>query len=393
MKIDIPYYIRQVLREQRKVYLPEIGTFILSQTPAQISDDKSRISPPILNVDFKDGISDDKSLVTYIQDTNKFSNTKIDKAIADYSQSTFNKLINVNLNKIEGLGTLIRDEDLDIVSFESNMESFTKEYRGLSSLSIKPIERIKENSVVDYVINTGDQSLRSESKFGWLSPVIAGVMIAALVILFAMLFKKCSEEDTTLFQDPNEEAGILDESPDVKFADTSYEEAEMQTSSALDEGYAEVDQMLDDKSIPDETDAKLNEELKQLIDNSKANKDLIATANPESKKAVKERPIDQNQEVMNTDDPVNQYAEIIPESGTCIIILGTLKRASNITRMISLIERDGKKIHTSQYKGMTRVGFSYDCSSVDIDVYLNEVRKRLSSKAWYLDPIVSIPYN
>ena len=81
MKIDIPYYIKQVLREQRKVYLPEIGTFILKQSPAHISDDKSRIYPPILDIEFVDGGSDDQSLKRYLQDTHQFSDKKIDSSI------------------------------------------------------------------------------------------------------------------------------------------------------------------------------------------------------------------------------------------------------------------------------------------------------------------------
>jgi len=40
MKIDIPYYIRQVLREQRKVYIPDVGTFAMVQTPASFSQGK-----------------------------------------------------------------------------------------------------------------------------------------------------------------------------------------------------------------------------------------------------------------------------------------------------------------------------------------------------------------
>jgi hypothetical protein len=392
MKIDIPYFIRQVLREQRKVYLPEIGTFILSQSPAQISDDKSLIHPPSLNILFNDEPSVDQSLKKYIQETDKFSNSKIDKAISDYSQSAFNKLININSNKIEGLGTLIRNEELDVVSFEPALDLFTKEYKNLSSLSIKPIERIKESSAVDYVIDTQDQSVRPESKFGWLQPIIAGIMIAVLVIMFAIMFKKCSNKDATMFNDPNEATGALEESTLEGTTDTFTGKTETQSIADLEKKYQEVDKMLEGTSIPDETDSKLNEELKQLIDNSKVNKNETKKADAFAEAAVEEEPVVKTAVVENTAGTENKYADIIPESGKCIIILGSLKKASNITRMISLIEREGKKAYTSQYNGMTRVGFSFDCSDVDIDVYLNEIRKRLSSKAWYLDPTVSIPY-
>lgn len=375
MKIDIPYYIRQVLREQRKIYLPEIGTFMLSQIPAQISNDKFLIHPPSLNISFDDDPSTDQSLKKYIQETNKFSNTKIDKAISEYTQSTFNKLINVNTNKIEGLGTLVRNDDIDKVSFVPSMDPFTREYACLPSLSINPIKRVRESSAVDYVIDTEDQSVRTESKFIWLQPIIAGVMIAALVIMF----KKCSETAPMMFNDTNEEIGILEESTSSESASTFLDDTNTQTAEELDKKYEEVDQMLEGTTIPDKTEAKLKEELKQLIDNSKGK--------------VNEKSIDRTLDIETIVKSADKFANTIPESGKCIIILGSFKRASNITRMISMIERDGKKTHTSQYKGQTRVGFSFDCSGVDIDVYLNDIRERLSAKAWYLDPTVAIPYN
>ncbi|MFT6336223.1 MAG: hypothetical protein ACJATI_002979 [Halioglobus sp.] len=393
MKIDIPYFIRQVLREQRKVYLPEIGTFILSQSPAQISDDKSRIHPPSLNILFDDDPSTDQSLKKYIQDTDKFSNSKINKAISDYTQSTFNKLINVNANKIKGIGTLVRSEAADKVSFEPSMDLFTKEYSGLTSLSIKPIDRIKENSTVGYVIDTQDQSVRAESRFRWLQPIVAGIMIAALFIMFVIMFKKCSERDAMLFNDPNEEVGTLEESNTNEITDASLEDVQTQSASELDKKYEEVDQMLEGTSIPDKTEAKLNEELKQLIDNSKSNKDTALITEPNTIGEIKVKSILKVSEVEKIVVSSKNYDDIIPESGKCIIILGSLKKARNITRMISLVEREGKKAYTSQYKGKTRVGFSFDCSDVDIDVYLNDIRERLSSKAWYLDPTVAIPYN
>ena len=72
MKIDIPYYIRQVLREQRKVHVPELGTFSMVQKPASFSSDRSIIFPPNLNIEFNDSSPSDDSLIRYIRDTGLF---------------------------------------------------------------------------------------------------------------------------------------------------------------------------------------------------------------------------------------------------------------------------------------------------------------------------------
>ena len=73
MKLDIPYYIRQVLREKRMVTVPGIGTLKLEQTSASFNEDKTIISPPFLNIGFDETESNDQSLLKYILDTGLMS--------------------------------------------------------------------------------------------------------------------------------------------------------------------------------------------------------------------------------------------------------------------------------------------------------------------------------
>ncbi len=398
MKIDIPYYIRQVLREQRKVYIPEVGTFNMLQAPARISDDKSRIYPPTLDIEFKDGLSDDISLKRYIQDTGEFSNKKINSAITEYSQAVYNNLINLKVNKIDGVGALLRNEELDKVTFEPTLDLFTKEYKNLKPLSIHPIDRIKENIAINHVVDTQDQVVRAESKYRWLQPIIAGIMIAALVVLVWTIY---SDKDSMLYNNPDETSEVLEEDNTNAVTDTFFDEADTKKDVTLDAKYKEVDKMLDEVPTSDEPvkaeepEAKLDEELEELVDNTKSDIDAIAEVETKPIEEVKEIPKSTIDEVVvekTPEIPRSKYEAIIPQSGKCIIILASLKKATNITRMISVIERDGKQAYTSQYKGITRVGFTFECSNVDLDVYLTDIRKRLSSKAWYLDPTVSIPY-
>ena len=394
MKIDIPYYIRQVLREQRKVYIPEVGTFNVLQSPARISDDKSRIYPPTLDIEFKDGLSDDKSLKKYIQDTGKFSNKKINTAITEYSQSIYNNLINLNANKIDGIGALSRNEELDKVTFEPTLDLFTKEYKNLKPLSIHPIDRIKENTAIDHAVNMEGQVVRAESKYRWLQPILAGILIAALVVLAWTIYSD-RNTDSMLYHNPDESSEVQEEINSNDAVDTFFDEASTKKELSLDAKYKEVDKMLDGDPTSEESEAKLDEELEELEDNTKSNLDAVAKVKTEVVDVVKDIPkaiIEETVTEKTAETPKNKYEAIIPQSGKCIIILASLKKASNITRMISVIERDGKKAYTSQYKGITRVGFTFDCSNVDLDVYLTDIRKRLASKAWYLDPTLAIPY-
>lgn len=388
MKIDIPYYIRQVLREQRKVYVPEIGTFTLIQSPARLSDTKLKIDPPQLNIRYDDDQSNDSSLKNYIKDTGRFSNSKIEKAISDFTQRTFNKLINVNKSEILGLGTLIKVENEEKVSFLPTLDLFTREFKDLKTIDLTLVERIKEENLVSHAIDTSDVSARAPGRFSWLQPIIAGIVIAALAIF---IVKSCRNYDDTTYQNPEvDQIGAIDDTTNQQ--DETEVNNELSSDSVgiieeLDKEYEEVDKMLQGRSKINFPDSKLEEELSQLELSEESIKDLPKTKDTTVKSITKEK------ELESPNPSINKYADIIPSSGNCIIILGSFKRASNITRMISLIEREGKNVYQSQYQGKTRVGFKFDCTEVEIEEYLNDVRERLSSKAWYLDPTVSIPYN
>ncbi|MDF1699144.1 MAG: hypothetical protein P1U56_25040, partial [Saprospiraceae bacterium] len=76
-----------------------------------------------------------------------------------------------------------------------------------------------------------------------------------------------------------------------------------------------------------------------------------------------------------------------------IIIVGSFMKTINAIKMTSLLERKGYKAFKSVYKGYTRVGFKYACDNEDLEEYLQEVRKTISKKAWYLDPDLEVAYS
>ena len=124
MKLNIPYYIRQVLREQRMVHIPGIGTFRLHQSAAQFNDDKSKLSPPSLQITFDDADSENDSLQKYILDTGLYPEAKVKKKIVQYTQSVFNNLLNVDSFHIEqGLNTCIQSFVNQLIHAETEMKS------------------------------------------------------------------------------------------------------------------------------------------------------------------------------------------------------------------------------------------------------------------------------
>lgn len=398
MKIDIAYYIRQVLREQRNVHVPEIGTFSLVQTPASFSNDKKTINPPSLAINFKEGNSEDNSLFQYIKDTELFSEGKIQSSISDFAQYIFNKLINVNHFELKDIGILSRKEGVDKVLFQPNLDSFTNEFDGLKSLELKPINRISTSDDVIHAVQTEQIPVRSlDESSPWWYPVLAGLIIAGLFILF---LKGCQDNWLEGNDIKPEEQGM--------FINEDTEEVDSSLIKELDSKYKEVDALVNQSDLskgnidkePIDPISSSDVDIEQSIskesvydepNKSSISQDDSGIAIPKDVDAV----VENESVILGENDHLgndNKNSEIIPSSGECIIILGSLNKARNISKLISLIEREGKKVYTSQYKDKTRVGFSFDCQNENLHEYLNDIRQRLSSKAWYLDPNLAVPY-
>ncbi|MDF1699145.1 MAG: hypothetical protein P1U56_25045, partial [Saprospiraceae bacterium] len=146
MKLDIPYYIRQVLREQRMVNIPGIGILRLVQTKATFNDDKKTLNPPSLTIEFDENSTEDDSLLKYILDTGELSEPKARKRIEQYNQAAFNKVLNVDAFQIEGVGVLSKKVGEDGIIFTPSISELTQEYQKLAPIKTTPISRLDENS-------------------------------------------------------------------------------------------------------------------------------------------------------------------------------------------------------------------------------------------------------
>lgn len=378
MKIDIPYYIRQILREHREVHVPGVGVFHMRQHPATFTEDKSTILPPSLRLHFDSVQSDNTDLFSYIMDLGTHSKKKIEAAISDFTESTFAGLVTGEPYSIHGVGTLRKAQDSDKVSFTPSVAELTREYKNLPTISANPIERISVAQSVNHAIEMGGMSSRPTSNTWW-APILAGILIAVLAI-FAV--KTCrSSADSGEYNTIQQLDSDADDNNE-KIIDSLEQED-------IDRRYQEVDSLLEGSVDSGLGGGKIVEELAQLDNNFDEDTDF---ADEEDISDNDDLEIDIGNEDTTVASEKSIYENLIPASGQCIIILGSFTKASNITKMVSLVERNGHTLHRSQYGDKTRVGFTFDCTDVEIDSYLNEIRERYAAKAWYLDPTVSIPY-
>jgi len=315
-------------------------------------------------------------LAKYINDTGLFSSKKIDKALKAFSTLVFDQLASKGTFHVEQIGALRKTGST--ISYNPTLRQMTDEFKGLSSVALTPINRIQESNEVEHVVDTGDISARPEASTPIWYPLVAGLLIAAAFIAFK---KGCYDQQFA------EEAVIeqMIEAPDNSAQLIANDDDSLQ--KVIDTKYEEVDQLIDDSGATKATQ-KIDEELANLeAVKSVASNDEVTT------EVIESEPL--SDEVEAVEEPLTgaaKYASIIPSNGRCIIILGSFSKASNTTRMISNVEQANLPLYTSTYNGYTRVGFEVECTGLDLEQYLNDIRNRFSSKAWYLDPSVDIPY-
>ncbi len=353
MKLDIPYYIRQVLRESREVHLDSIGSFVVRQQSAKINVSKSAINPPTLELDFEANGNYDTKLEQYIADYDGITMGVAKKEILKYSELAFNKLLNFGTFEIEGLGVLTKNKFTDVVKFIPAIPFFTEEYEGLGTLPITPISRVKlEPENVAHAIDSSNLPSEDKSLLPWWIPILAGCIVG---LFYIMSIKGCFDRKPDTSNNGILESKIVLDSTVNK------------QDKVLDSVFSEVDHIIE----PTKTETEpVNTTKTKKIDDSQV--------------IVKDKPTKKGE--------FDEYLAIIPQSGKCKIVVGSFKKPTNITRMISRLERKGYKSYTHQHNGLTRVGLIFNCTNTDLKSYIQKVRKEIIRTAWYLDPQLRVEY-
>lgn len=389
MKLDIPYYIRQVLREKRMVSIPGIGTFNLEQEPSNFNDDKTILSPPQLKLTFNDNETGDDSLLRYILDTGLLTPEKAQKRIDKFTQDAFNSLINVDSFLIDGVGTIFKKDGQEKVSFEPDISRLTKEFEHLPAINLVPISRIAEQPVAASYVAPPPADDESGSILSRI--LLFTLLLIALYFLGTYLVDKFSNDADRI------EIGVVESTKDI----SNVEMASIDSSDReLEEKYEEIDDLIDTKN---QEEGEGKGKIATATENDKAAASIteIPESSSESVKGItkdKNTAIAKNKstktvDTTNVEKSNNKHADIIPATGKCIIVVGSFKKATNVVKMVSLLESKGYEVHRSIHNGFTRVGLVYECMDEDLENFLQNIRKKISGKAWYLDPELEVPYN
>ena len=393
MTNSIPYYIREQLREDREVYLPGLGVFSLKQHSAAISEDKLHISAPTLSLHYLENNGDESGLLQKISRVEQISLEKAKKKLTKYTDKIFNNLLNLNTVQLDGIGTLVRQPDEQIV-FKDTVTQLTDEFNGLKALSLKPIKRMSAPSTNENSNYQLPISENQEPKRRWWIPLLGGLLIFA-VYLFST--KACNTgNEGGLLGDTDDNKEQLDTKEELAAAD---DEVDIKTEVAdktdvLEEMTAEQGVDVDGTKTTEKVEEVTTEAVEDIVEE-------VTPTKEESEPAAKVEIIKQEdlatdkgtvvdvQEIdyntTLTDASGSVIKSVNYDGATCIIIVGSFKKAKNVLRMMQKVEQMGYQAYSAPFHDFTRVGLKFQCKASDLNKYIAEVRSKLEKGAWYLE--------
>ncbi len=94
--------------------------------------------------------------------------------------------------------------------------------------------------------------------------------------------------------------------------------------------------------------------------------------------------------VSEVKEDLSEYPQGISES--CVIIIGSFSNYQNVNAAERKLKNRGYSVYVEEYGPYTRVGFEFDCTGKNLEAYIQDIRRSIESKAWYLQPELHVDY-
>lgn len=371
MKVDIAQSIREVLDERQVVSIDGLGSLKLVNTPASFGELRKSILPPGVELVFEESTSSNTPLIENICLKYGISPKKADKFIQKFSETLLNTLANFGKVHILGVGSIVRTSagEINIIQDEDFIGQY---YKGLPEIPIR---------------------LAPKKKQDLSTPIIQDI----------------TREEETSIETP--EAGI----PDTIAGESDQEPIVSDHSTRIDKTEVKPAAIIPG-DVPGSVTSQHEDELKYL----KTNRErgiwwplfwivvfilllflLLKTC------GVFSDSDDGTIQQENITDPITLAEQnpnfspdtledfegslILPDQ--CIIITGVFSSGANITRMDERLRNEGYTVYHEEFGPYTRVGLIFDCDgNTDLEAFIQDIRGRISAKAWYLDPAYYVEY-
>ena len=190
--LDIGNYIKEILKIEDSVIVPELGAFTTSYKSAQISSKSKSISPPTKEITFIEKLKKDNGrLVRFISEKENITETETRHEINEFVKNAITELENGKHVRFTGLGYLYKDKAYKIQFVQDQSENIL-----LDSFGLEEIEWESENNSK---INLPEKQHTRKTKGKVL--VIPIAILAVIILVLSMLIAdkiKLNNENNSL---------------------------------------------------------------------------------------------------------------------------------------------------------------------------------------------------
>lgn len=404
MHIDLAASIREVLDNMEPVSINALGTLQLKHIPAFFSDKGTTLSPPTMVLDVKDNITPNAPLIKTISSNYGITKDAAKELINTFNKKLLNNLLNYKKVYIDGVAVITR-ADNGKVDIETTNGSVSAYYKDLPKITIIPNIKVQTSPqdealepIVPVVAVDGDSTSEvsivpdhGSNGIDSINEVIEPSSAEQDVI------SQKQEVIAPLFSQPKLEAKTIISPQETK---TIVPPIIAPTSS---QPTVPVPQYVVQEKKPSLLWPLILLSAILLVIllcyrtciHYAFNNDNIS---PDSKMTITE--VDVLDGVTATDSISAQALtelrndnSIIPVSGMCKIITGVFSRTTNVLNMRDKVRDAGYQVYSESYGEYTRVGLEFNCNDdTDLEAFLQEVRRVIAPKAWYLDPSLYVDY-
>ena len=393
MKIDIAESIREVLDDWHPVSIEGIGTIRLQQIPASFGNQRKSLLPPKVQISFDRKLEENNYLEKWLRLKYDINKDKVKAVIKAFNERVLNTLVNYGKVNLSGVALFYKDEN-DRITCKGNENFLNLYYKGLPEIDIEIVKEKVDNkndlSIVPNLVTTDSSVEVVDIKES--APIIQDkdIPTVGLNTTIADELKLDVEKDIVIGSVNTAENIIL--SINEKFANE-----DVNSSDMLSE---------EDSFNGNEMNGSNNELRKSTNWPLYLVTALIAILlglmcfkgcqywNDNHKNAMVTDHLDTDSqsvsEVLDTLETSSSIPAINQEF--CIIITGVFSKPKNVIRMQDELTRQGYEVYKEVYGNLTRVGIGFKCQDADLEAYIQDVRRRLSAKAWYLDPELYVEY-
>jgi len=390
VRIDIAETIREVLNDKLEVHLAGLGTLRLKHVPVKFGAQRQSLLPPSVRLELYEAQSPGVDLSDYLIAKYDLTKKKAEGCLKKFHEAIITSILNYGRVNINGVGVFNRSRagQITLVPDVNFIKSF---YNGLPEVSARILKDKKKDNDV----------------FIAPPPIVSDLEKKEIPSSIKETVDK-APSPTTVYDLPD------DSFPEISNGSEAKEIPQSKIDTPKDKLETPVI-----KEEPQKTPEKVYP--KSQYDYSpgffkplvivllflgfllllwKGCNAILKLPTNDSKGFITEQyeegvdPFDnvESNEISKHLIPVKELDALAERPDYCIIITGVFASPRNVESMNAWIERSGYDVYNEAFGPYTRVGFRFKCAKVELETYLQNIRTEFTSRAWYLDPTLYVPY-